>query len=256
MNIPILVVSCDAYQDVWHPFFHLFFKHWSDCPYPVYLVSNTVKYPDSRVTSILVGADVDYSSNLIKALEQIPDEWLIFWVDDRPPVISVDTHRLSKLIKLAQAKDAGYLKLIPCNPPALVKSDEEIGEIPKGSRYRVSMTVALWKKSTLLKILQSGETAWDIEKRGGIERASKIDDKFYALPVDTCVHPPLLDIHLISKRELIWRGSKILKQEGLLDYLQHRRSTSFWRNLYIELYEVVWNTYYQLRWQLKRFNME
>ncbi|WYL98309.1 MAG: hypothetical protein HEQ19_00985 [Gloeotrichia echinulata CP02] len=71
MTIPILIVSCDAYQDVWHPFFHCFFKNWTDCPYPIHLVSNTLKYIDSRVSPLLIGHDMDYSSNLITDLNQM-----------------------------------------------------------------------------------------------------------------------------------------------------------------------------------------
>jgi hypothetical protein len=252
MTIPILVVSCDKYQDIWHPFFHCFFKNWSDCPYPIYLVSNTLKYPDERVSPLLINPDMDYSSNLIKALSLIPQDWVIFWVEDRPPAHPVDTDRLVQLIQLAQAKDAGYFKLIPCNPPALVHETEEIGEIPKGSHYRISMTVALWKKETLLKILKAGETAWDIEKRGGIERANEIDDRFYALPIETFSNPPLVDIHLISKGQIMWRGLKMLKDEHILNYLETRPKASFWKNIYFNCYDLIGDLYYRAVWFYKK----
>jgi hypothetical protein len=255
MTIPILVVSCDKYQDVWHPFFHCFFKNWSDCPYPVYLVSNTLKYPDDRVSPLLINPDMDYSSNLIKALSLIPEDWVIFWVEDRPPASPVDTDRLVKLIQLAQAKDAGYLKLIPCNPPAFVNKVEEIGEIPKGSRYRISMTVALWKKETLLKILKAGETAWDIEKKGGIERANAISDRFFALSIETFAKPPLLDIHLISKGQIMWRGLKMLKDEKLLNYLENRPKASLWKNIYLECYDLIWSFYFRMIWFYKKLRL-
>ncbi|WP_414585494.1 hypothetical protein [Scytonema sp. PCC 10023] len=256
MNIPILVVSCDAYKDVWHPFFHCFFKNWSDCPFPIYLVSNTLKYSNPRVSPLLIGPDIDYSSNLIKALTQIPQEWLIFWIDDRPPAIPVDTVRLVKLIQLAQTKEVGYLKLIPCNPPALVDEGEEIGEVPKGSRYRVSMTIALWKKSTLLTILKPGETAWDIEKRGGVQRANEIDDKFYALALSIFSNPPLIDIHLISKGQFMWRGMSLLKREKVFHYLENRPTATLWRNIYLELYEILWKLYYYILWLLKKWTIK
>lgn len=251
MNIPILVVSCDAYQDVWHPFFHCFFKNWSECPHPVHLVSNMLTYPDKRVSPLLIGADVDYSSNLITAVSQIPDEWLIFWIDDRPPAFPVDTTRLAQLMQLAQSQEAGYFRLIPSNPPALVEQTAELGEIPKGSRYRISMTVALWRKSTLLKILRAGETAWDIEKRGGV-RSNEIDDKFFALPIGVRQNAPLVDVHLISKGKLIQRGAAFLKQEGLLHHLENRSQLKPWQHLYYELYQPVWNLYYKTRWQLMK----
>lgn len=254
MNIPILVVSCDAYQDVWHPFFHCFFRNWSECPYPIYLVSNTLTYPDRRVSSLLVGPDIDYSSNLIKAVSQIPDEWLILWIDDRPPKAFVDTSQLANLINLAQSKEVGYLRLIPCTPPALVDEEAGIGELPKGSRYRVSMTIALWKKSTLLKILQSGESPWDIEKRGGVQRSNAIEDKFYALSIDTH-RPPVLDIHLIVKGRVMPEGAKLLKQEGVFHYLEKRSGVTVWRYVYYLLYQILWKYYYQLCWRFKKVGL-
>ncbi|MEO1432505.1 MAG: hypothetical protein AAFV71_26225 [Cyanobacteria bacterium J06633_8] len=252
INIPIIVVSCDAYQDVWHPFFHLFFKNWSDCPFPLYLVSNTIEYPDSRVSPLLIGNDVDYSSNLIKALNQIEQEWLIFWVEDRPPSALVDTTQLVNLIELAQNKNAGYLNLLSCSPFALVNQKEQIGEIPKGFPYRVSMTVALWKKSTLLKILKAGETAWDIEKKGGVERCNQIDDKFYALSITFKSRPPIVDTHLISKGQLMWKGVRLLKQEKIIHYVEKRSINSFWRYLYLEFHQFAWDTYDYIRWQIKK----
>jgi len=39
-NCSILIPSCDKYSDLWRPFFTLFWRHWPDCPFPVYLGSN------------------------------------------------------------------------------------------------------------------------------------------------------------------------------------------------------------------------
>lgn len=255
MNIPILVVSCDAYQDVWHPFFHCFFKNWTDCPFPVYLVSNTLHYSHPRVSPLLVGLDIDYSSNLIKALTQITGEWVIFWIEDRPPAVPVDTANLVKLIQLAQSRNAGYLRLIPFGTPALVEQNEMIGEIPKGTRYRISMTVALWKKSTLLKILTPGESAWDIEKRGGVQRSNHLDEKFYALPINICSLAPIQDIHLVFKGKLTRKGRKFLSNEKLIHYMEKRPIISSWQNLEIEFKILVWKTYYNVYWYIKKIQI-
>jgi hypothetical protein len=255
MSIPILVVSCDAYQDVWAPFFQLFFKHWLDCPLPVHLVSNTKTYNDDRVQSILVGEDIDYSSNLIKAVTQIEQDWLIFWVDDRPPVKPVNTTQLLKLIQSAQEQDVGYFRLLASNPPTLADTTDEIGELPKKTPYRVSMTVALWKKSTLLKVLQAGESAWDIEKRGGVNRANEIDDKFYAMSFTARQNPPLKAIHLIAKGKIIRRAIPVLRQEGTLHYLHQRSTISVAKDLYLQLHPMIWNFYYMILGELKQIGL-
>jgi hypothetical protein len=204
------------------------------------------------VTPILVGEDLDYSSNLIKAVQQIQEDWLIFWVDDRPPAEAVNTAQLVRLIEQAQTKDAGYFRLLASNPPTLEEATDAIGELPKGSRYRVSMTVALWKKSTLLKVLKAGENAWDIEKRGGVERSNEIDDKFYALPMRARKNAPLKDLHLIAKGKIIRSAIPALREEGTLHHLEQRSVVSFRKNLYIQFYPFVWNCYYAVQGQFKR----
>ena len=81
-DVTLLVVSCDAYQDLWHPYFHCLFKYWPDCPFPISLGSNSLAYPDSRIKSIQIGPDLDYSSNLLAMLDRIETPWLILWIED------------------------------------------------------------------------------------------------------------------------------------------------------------------------------
>ena len=37
MDCTLLVNSCDAYSDLWEPFFKMLGVHWPDCPYPIVL---------------------------------------------------------------------------------------------------------------------------------------------------------------------------------------------------------------------------
>ena len=41
-NLTILVTSCDKYSDLWIPFIKLFRKFWSDCPYKLVLISESI----------------------------------------------------------------------------------------------------------------------------------------------------------------------------------------------------------------------
>src|SRR5438552_6055487 len=104
LDVSILVVSCDAYQDLWGIFFRCLFSYWPDCPFPIYLGSNFRRYPDERVRTIQIGSDVDYSSNLLKMLARIPSEWVVLWIEDRPPASSIETCRVLQLIALAQSR--------------------------------------------------------------------------------------------------------------------------------------------------------
>ncbi len=51
-SVAMVVSSCDAFFDAWRPFAFFFRKHWSDCPFPVFLIVNRL-----RVRSKLPPAD-------------------------------------------------------------------------------------------------------------------------------------------------------------------------------------------------------
>ena len=77
-------------------------------------------------------------------------------------------------------------------------------------------------------------------------------DRFFALPIETFAKPPLLDIHLISKGQIMWRGLKMLKDEMLLNYLENRPKASFWKNVYFECYDLFWKFYFRTAWLYKK----
>ena len=58
----VLISSCDAYADLWRPFFTLFWLNWDDCPFPVYLSTNELHYPDRRVTTLNAGPEAVWTT--------------------------------------------------------------------------------------------------------------------------------------------------------------------------------------------------
>jgi hypothetical protein len=177
----VLVVSCDAYRDVWIPFFTLFFRYWSDCPYPVFLGSNFETYPDKRITPLAIGPDRDWSSNLLRMLEAIPTgEILLLQEDfliDRP----VDTARIARLIECARGAGAACLRWMPIPAPDRpCAASPELGEIGAGAAYRVSLQAAWWRKEALAAILRPGESPWQFETLGS-RRADAIAAPFLSL---------------------------------------------------------------------------
>lgn len=250
-DVAILVASCDAFSDLWHTFFACFFKYWPDCPYPVYLGSNRVEYADQRVRSILIGEDIDYSSNLMKMINQIPQGWIILWVDDRVLSSTVDTRRMKEFVSFSHRKNAGYTKLISTHPFSLLTEEGPgIGEIPKGKRYRFGITVGLWRKRLLMELLSTGESAWQLE-RFGCRRADAMEDTFYALHYKKRFMPPLQDKHLVMKGKVIRDALQFLKKEGCDGILSHRPVQSIGSFLYMKIYISVWDSISLVRWWWK-----
>src|SRR6476469_5033098 len=81
-SVAVVVSSCDTFFDTWRPFVFFFRKHWSDCPFPVYLIVNSLKVHSSVVQPISVGPDRAWASNMIAALESISQPYLLYFQDD------------------------------------------------------------------------------------------------------------------------------------------------------------------------------
>ena len=235
-DVSLLVVSFDAYQDVWNPYFHCLFKYWPDCPYPIFLGSNSRTYPDHRVKSIQIGPDLDYSTNLLAMLDRIETPWLILWIEDLLLSSPINTSRLSNLIADAQNHQAGYLKLSANTPWAFTKNKaQEMGPVPKGIKYRATIGLSLWKKDVLVRLLRPGESAWEIERNGSL-RSNTFNEPFYCLSPNVKSNPPILFVNAVIKGLWNREALSFLEKEGLGDCIPNRQIQSFWSCLYAKMY--------------------
>lgn len=239
-NVAILVVSWDGYQDLWKPFFRCFFKCWADCPYPIFLGSNSLTYPDERVVGISVGSDKDYSSNLMAMLSQIEQEWVLIWVEDLFLSAPVDTRRIQGFVAFTQGENAGCLQLLskPFNPNSVVlehhRLSKEIRVMPVGIPYRASINLGLWNKSVLLGLLRSGETAWDFEHSGTL-RSFDLESRFLSISQQVG-NPPFQFVHGVIKGRWTWEATRFIRRQGLVDCLGARSVQSYWSHLYMNCY--------------------
>lgn len=253
-DVGILVVSCDRYADLWEPFFHCFFKYWKDCPYPVYLGTNTLTYADKRVQSLPIGTDISYCDNLRLMLRMVKQDWVIFWVEDRILADRIETTRVEELVSEAKSKNAAYLKLIPQHALAYLVPGRNCGEVPRGSHYRVSMTIALWQKQCLNSLLRPGETAWQLEKLGS-RRSDEMPAPFLSLAPKYRTKPVLPHVHIIVKGRLIRSARSFLAKEGFAGSLTKRQLESMRSSLYIKVYHILlaplWAVQYMLLSKIK-----
>ena len=238
-EVSILVVSCDRYADLWEPFFQCFFKYWPDCPYPVYLGTNYRRFDDGRVASLDIGKDVSYSDNLLAMLSRVDSPWVILWVEDRFLSHHVCSERISAVIEKAARFRAGYLKLISASP--LVNDHiegEEFGEIPKGAKYRACITVGLWRKEVLERLLVPGETAWEIE-RNGSRRSALFPERFLAYGRKFRCEAAIRDRHILMKGNILRDAMPFLLREGLSAQLPGRKVQSLRDYLYCRSYVTL-----------------
>lgn len=222
-TLAIVIASCDKYSDLWVPLFGEFFKHWPDCPYPIYLISNYKSYPDKRVTALLAGEDLDWSSTIATALDQIDHSHLLFWIDDAFLAKQVDTDKVHNSWSRMLELNANFLRL-RANPRPEQVIDSEIGTLASDAAYRVSLFATLWKMTALRKVLRAGESAWAFELQG-TERSRTLNG-FYTVLNDVFRY-----LHGVERGVWIRPTAKALERSGYqLDY-QYRRCMDRLENL-------------------------
>jgi hypothetical protein len=235
-GVAMLVVSCDRYADMWEPCFRLLDKYWPDRGFNVYLMTNFLDFERPGVTVIRVGEDVAYADNLRKAVAQIPEEWILLWLEDLLLCTPVDNGRVMSIIGAAQRRKAGYLKLSSDMPLSYdAATTEEVGPLPKGVRYRAAIGASLYHRSTLLRLLTPGASAWDLD------RSTVCDDlpeEFLALTVESAKRPPVPYVNSLIKGRWLFGATPFLRSEGLGAHIQHRRRESIRSLAYRKLF--VW----------------
>lgn len=184
MNLSILVMSCDAFEDVWQPFFILFDKYWKDCPYPKYFCTDIKPVNQLGFTPITVGQNLAWSYRLKKALEQIDTQYVLFLQDDFFLMKPADTARINKYLEIIKKEHAGLLRIFPTPPPTTsFKNYEDIGLVEKNTPYRVSCQAAIWDKEVLLELINDTENIWAFEIEGS-KRANEIAKPFLSVYED------------------------------------------------------------------------
>jgi len=211
---PVLVVSCDAYADLWRPFFEVFWRRWPDCPFPVYLGSNHLRYDDDRVATIRVGEDRSWADGVRHMLDEVGSEYVIFFLEDFLLLRQVDTARIRRMVDLARRNRVGCLRLTrygaPFDLPSLtVPGSPEVGRVAEGHPYRVSAQVAVWKVDVLRSLLVPGFSPWDFEMLGS-PLSERIGEDFWEVQ-STAIHYD----HAVEKGRWKPEGVAICEDAGV-----------------------------------------
>lgn len=209
-SLPVLVVSCDPYADLWRPFFDLFWRRWPDCRGPVYLGSNFVAFDDPRVRPLLVGKDVTWASSLRAMLDRIQSEYVILMLEDFFLMETVDNARVEGLADVAIAERVGCLRLYSIYPPEHpVAGHSDLGAFEPGDWWRITAQAAIWRVDTLRQLLLPGFSAWDFELVGS-QMSDFMPDRIWGVKT-----PALVYDHAVEKGKWRPQGLAICRAAGI-----------------------------------------
>ena len=175
----IVISSCDAYSDLWRPFFTLMQRQWADCPFPIILGSNHLVFEDPSVKTICVGDEKNWSNSTLIQLEQIKTTYVLMLLDDFFIEQNVDNESVMAALDFAQRCEAHLVRLHTNPPPDRPTTHSAFGEITLNAPYRVSTQAAIWQRTSLIALLKKGESIWSFEIEGTQRSRTIFENGFY-----------------------------------------------------------------------------
>ncbi len=191
-------------EDLWQPFFRLFREHWPDCPFPVYLGTQTATADFPNVADFApVETDLSWGSSLRSFLQQIDCENVLIMLEDFFLLEAVATEQVLAHLATLREFDGRVLRLSPNSPPTIkLDGHPEIAEYHRLAPFRVSLQASIWKKQALLALLKDGESPWKFELDGTI-RSQRQPRGFY------CTRRPAIHYrHVVERGEWFWTAAR------------------------------------------------
>lgn len=194
-SISLLLCSCDSYKDTWIPFCNQLKKNWPSFNMPVYLNTESLsfKYDDLDIVCPFAGKNIQFrqwSDRLLKVLDIIPSDYILFMLDDFWLTKPVDVQSFDKIFNIVvQDKNIGFVCLLNENNPGAIDCEYDL--LRKSTRkkiFRITTQAGIWKKSYLQKLLRSHESAWYFETRATF-RSRFYSEKIYDVKKSVLNYP-------------------------------------------------------------------
>ncbi len=242
-DLSILFISCDKYSDLWKPLFYCVDKYWSDCPYPMYLGSNTKKFEHKNVRSLLSGPDSDWSSSLKRQLSQITSTYVFLWLDDMFPIQHIELEEIIETITFMKKTSANHVHMVPNPTPDRLVENGKYGVYEKGAPYRAT-ALGFWNVEYLKSLLIDGENPWNFEILGSY-RTSYVGG-FY------CLMKPLFQrLHVVEKGKIFNDSADYCKKHTIPLDTTHRQIIQKGNFIKSELQKLYFNSVIQIPWKYR-----
>lgn len=222
-NCTVLVCSCDAYSDLWVPFFKLLKIQWPDRPYPIVLNTETksFEFEDMEIiTPHFKGAkEMSWGERLINVLNTIESEYVLLLLEDYFLQEPVNQGMIDQCLNwMINDHMIACFYLIEARGGLRVESDDYPGfeKRKRKERYKISAQASIWRKELLLKYTSpADQTAWDWEMIGS-QRCEDYTEAFYSVMPDG---EPAFKYYSEIRRGKWMRKIKVFEKYGIdVDY--------------------------------------
>lgn len=159
MDCSIIVMTCDSYSDCWLPFKTLKDRYWSNCPYKIYIVTET-KNCEYFYTIKKQGA---WTKRLREALQDIDTEYVLFMLEDYFIREYVDQERICNILDNFKNDEAVYDFEKAFDDKLADNHILGFGQKIDNTIYMNNTQPAVHNRLKLIERLQQDQTIWQWE---------------------------------------------------------------------------------------------
>lgn len=172
----ILVNSCDSYEDLWEPFFSLFYKYWPDCPYQIILNTESKSYnfkPLDIKSFKLFNSDekISYGRRIRENIKRIETPLIIILLDDFFLRNAVNQNKIYEIVNwLKNNPDIACFNFDHVPDEYNIKDNRFPGFERRSQygEYRFNMQASIWRKDELYNAWKNFESPWQWELYGNM----------------------------------------------------------------------------------------
>lgn len=234
-ELSILICSCDEYIDIWPAFFFFLKKHWPNCSWPIFLMTNHEKWSYPNLSVINVG-DGAWGTRFLCALNELKTRYALILMEDYLLLKPPDESFINAAMNYMREERVSYLRLFPLPGPDRIINrlqDIDIGEIEPGSDYRVSLQASLWDVDYIKKLVRPEDSPWDFEL-AGTKRSNRMEDKLHSVSSETR-YPISYYCTAVDKGRWKKEAVKLCRKNGIKPDLSKRKIEPYYRRKNIRL---------------------
>jgi len=184
-EIALIVHACDRYQLLYQGFEYFFRRNWpfEEIQIKYYFFTEEADYHSDLFVNIKTGKG-EWSDRLLSGLNQIPEEYIIYFQEDMWLSRPVSPETINKIFTFTFDKGINLFKLSSNDIYSTTSTGNYIDGLSVSvlnnnqSQYLMSHQVSIWKKSFLAEQLQYHEHPWRNE-REGTKRLRALNAKIY-----------------------------------------------------------------------------
>lgn len=183
-KLTILVNSCDAYEDLWLPFFTLL-KRYGNIPGVQILLnteSKTFSMEGLEIHCIHPPRGTQYGGRILCALDSVKTEYVLMMLDDFFLRRPLNAEHIGKLLDWMDADPqiaCFNSEKVNCYAPWEKDRYPGYTRIPPANSYACNMQAAVWRTDKLKKYWRPRVSPWEWEEYCSLLTARFTEDKLY-----------------------------------------------------------------------------